>query len=87
MNAESKNTKISESDVKWDELEGIGIHREELERNGDIERLLNGEPVSVISLHLTLLGVEIVMDATLQIVEDENVPMLEICSIKPEQKK
>ena len=87
MNTISKNTKIKESDVKWDELEGIGIHRDELERNGDIERLLNGEPVNIISLHLTLLGVEIVMDATIQIVEDGNVPMLEICSIKPEQEK
>jgi hypothetical protein len=27
-----------------------------LECNGDLERLLNGEQVSIISLHLTLLG-------------------------------
>ena len=78
------NTKIKESEVNWNDLEGIGIHKEELERNGDLERLLNGEQVSVISLHLTLLGIEIVMDATLQIVDENNVPMLEICGIKPE---
>ena len=83
MNAIS-NTKIKESEVNWNDLEGIGIHKEELERNGDLERLLNGEQVSVISLHLTLLGIEIVMDATLQIVDENNVPMLEICGIKPE---
>jgi hypothetical protein len=85
MNTISNKTKIQESDVNWDDLEGIGIHKEELERNGDVERLLNGEKVSVISLHLTLLGIEIVMDATLQIVDDNNVPMLEICGIKPEE--
>jgi hypothetical protein len=49
--------------------------------------LLNGEPVSIISLHLNLLGIDIVMDATLQIVEDGNVPMLEISGIKPDEEE
>jgi len=79
------NTIIKESDVNWDDLEGIGIYREELERNGDLERLLNGEAVSVISLHLTLLGIDIIMDATLQIMNEGGVPMLEICGVKPDR--
>ena len=83
MNTNIENTKIKESDVNWDDLEGIGISKAELERNGDLERLLNGEQVSVISLHLTLLGIDIVMDATLQIMNEGGVPMLEICGIKP----
>jgi len=83
MNTNIENTKIKESDVNWTDLEGIGISKEELERNGDLERLLNGEQVSVISLHLTLLGIDIVMDATLQIMNEGGVPMLEICGIKP----
>ena len=83
MNTNIENTKIKESDVNWEDLEGIGISKAELERNGDLQRLLNGELVSVISLHLTLLGIEIVMDATLQITEENNIPMLEICGIKP----
>jgi hypothetical protein len=78
------NTKIKESDVNWEDLEGIGISKEELERNGDLERLLNGEPVSIISLHLTLLGIDIVMDATLQITNEGGEPMLEISGIKPD---
>jgi hypothetical protein len=85
MNTILNPTKIKESDVEWNELEGIGISKAELERNGDLERLLNGEPVNVISLQLCLLGIDIVMDATLQIVEENNVPMLEICSIKPDE--
>ena len=80
----NNNTVIKESDVNWEDLEGIGISKEELERNGDLERLLNGEKVSVISLHLTLLGIDIVMDATLQIMNEDGVPMLEICGVKPE---
>jgi len=86
MNTISNPTKIKESDVKWEDLEGIGISKDELERNGDLERLLNGEKVSIISLHLNLLGIEIVMDATIQIILENNVPMLEICGIKPDEK-
>jgi len=84
MNTISNPTKIKETDVNWQDLEGVGISKDELERNGDLERLLNGEPINIISLHLTLLGVEIEMDATIQITEDGNVPMLEISSIKQE---
>jgi hypothetical protein len=85
MNTLVNHTKINESDVNWQDLEGIGISKAELERNGDLERLLSGEPVSVISLHFTLLGIDIVMDATLQITEENNVPMLEISGIKPDE--
>ena len=84
MNTISNHTKIKESSVNWADLEDIGISKDELVRNGDLERLLNGEPVNIISLHLTLLGVEIEMDATIRIVEDGSVPMLEISSIKQE---
>jgi len=85
MNTNTNHTKIQESAVNWADLEEIGVNKSELERNGDMERLLNGEQVNVISLHLTLLGIDIVMDATLQIVDENNVPILEICGIKPEQ--
>jgi hypothetical protein len=84
MNTISNSTKIKETDVNWQDLEGIGISKAELERNGDLERLLNGEEVNIISLNMILLGVEIEMDATIRIVEEGNVPMLEIYSIKQE---
>ena len=80
----NNNTIIKESDVNWEDLEVIGIKKEELERNGDLERLLNGEAVNIISLHLNLFGIDIVMDATVQIMNEGGVPMLEICTIKPE---
>jgi hypothetical protein len=55
-----------------------------LERNGDLERLLNGERVNIISLHLTLLGVDLVMDATIQFMNEGGVPMLDIYTLQPE---
>jgi hypothetical protein len=85
MYINSNDRKIIESELNWRELEEIGIYKSELEENGDLEKLLNGEPVNVISLHLTLLGIDIVMDATLQIVMDDNVPMLEISGVKPDE--
>jgi len=41
MNTNIENTKIKESDVNWDDLEGIGISKAELESNGDLERLMS----------------------------------------------
>ena len=87
MNTILNSTRINESDVDWKELEGIGISKQELAANGNLQRLLDGEPVNVISLQLCLLGIDIVMDATLQITEENNVPMLEISSIKPDKQE
>ncbi len=72
-------------DVDWGELESIGILRDELEMAGELDTLLQGEKTGVISLSLVLLGVDVVLDATLQLVRRENgEPLLEIIGIKPE---
>lgn len=72
-------------DVNWGELESIGILRDELEMADELETLLQGEKTGVISLSLVLLGVDVVLDATLQLVRRENgEPLLEIIGIKPE---
>lgn len=71
-------------DVNWGELESIGILRDELEMAGELDTLLQGEKTGVISLSLVLLGVDVVLDATLQLVRRENgEPLLEIIGIKP----
>lgn len=71
-------------DVDWGELESIGILRDELEMAGELDTLLQGEKTGVISLSLVLLGVDVVLDATLQLVRRENgEPLLEIIGIKP----
>lgn len=80
-----KNIKpFSAGDVDWGELESIGILRDELEMAGELDTLLQGEKTGVISLSLVLLGVDVVLDATLQLVRRENgEPLLEIIGIKP----
>ena len=70
-------------DVNWDELSGIGILKDELEQAGELETLLRGEKTGVVSLSLVLLGVDVVMDATLQLVRKDNSPLLEIIGINP----
>lgn len=71
--------------IKWNELEKIGINREALEESGDLAVLLEGRKTGIQSLHLTCLGIEVVMDATLQLVNNEGEPQLEIVGIRPEQ--
>ena len=70
-------------EVNWDELSGIGIKKDELELSGEMDSLLRGEKTKVMSLSLVLLGVDVVMDATLQLVRKDGGPLLEILGIKP----
>ena len=52
---------------------------------GELETLLRGEKTGVVSLSLVLLGVDVVMDATLQLVRKNDSPLLEIIGINPTQ--
>lgn len=61
-------------EVNWDELSGIGIMKDELELSGEMDTLLRGEKTKVMSLSLVLLGVDVVMDATLQLVRKGEFP-------------
>ncbi|WP_302575778.1 DUF4099 domain-containing protein [uncultured Duncaniella sp.] len=71
-------------DVDWGELESIGILRDELEMAGELDTLLQGRKTGVISLSLVLLGVDVVLDATLQLTRrNSGEPLLEIIGIKP----
>ena len=82
MNKEN-NTPFKAEDVNWDELADIGILKDELEMAGELDTLLSGEKTNVVSLSLVLLGVDVVMDATLQLVRKDGDPLLEILGIKP----
>lgn len=82
MNKEN-NTPFKAEDVNWDELAGIGILKDELEMSGELDTLLRGEKTKVMPLSLVLLGVDVVMDATLQLVRKDGDPLLEILGIKP----
>jgi len=77
------NTPFKMEDVNWDELSGIGILKDELELSGELDTLLSGNKTNIISLSLLLLGVDVVMDATLQLVRKGDSPLLEITGIQP----
>lgn len=73
-----------ESDINWNELAAINIFRDDLEKSGNLDKLLKGEKTDVISLHLMLLGVDVDLDATLQIVQQGDSPIIEIVGISPD---
>lgn len=77
------NTPFTAEEVNWEELASIGILRDELELSGELDALLRGKKTNVISLSLVLLGVDVVMDATLQLVRRGDAPLLEIIGINP----
>lgn len=70
-------------DVNWDKLHDIGIMKDELELSGELDTLLKGEKTKVMPLKLVLLGVDVVMDATLQLVRKGEAPLLEIQGVTP----
>ena len=72
-----------DEEINWEELAGIGILRDELEASGELDTLLRGEKTGVLPLSLVLLGADIVMDATLQLVRQGNEPLIEIVGVKP----
>ena len=83
MNKENNNTPFKAEDVDWNELAAIGILKDELEMAGELDTLLKGEKTGVIPLSLVLLGVDVVMDATLQLVRKGEAPLLEIQGVTP----
>ena len=74
---------VKAEDVNWDELHDIGIMKDELELSGELDTLLKGEKTKVMPLKLVLLGVDVVMDATLQLVRKGEAPLLEIQGVTP----
>ena len=84
MNVNNKNnTPFKVEDVNWEELAGIGILKDEVEMSGELDTLLRGEKTRVMSLSLVLLGVDVVMDATLQLVRKDGDALIEILGVKP----
>lgn len=83
MTENKNNTPFKAEDVNWEELAAIGILKDELEMEGELDTLLRGEKTGVVSLSLVLLGVDVVMDATLQLVRKNDSALIEIIGIQP----
>ena len=83
MNTDKIEMRFREEDVNWDELAGIGILRDELEEAGELITLLSGEKTGVLPLSLVLLGADVELDATLQLVEKKGDILIEVVGIEP----
>lgn len=81
---EKKKYVFPQESVNWSGLEAIGVYKEDLEKNGQLNLLLNGEKTDSINLHLMLLGIDIDLDATLQLKQENDICILEIKGISPE---
>lgn len=74
-------------DLDWNGLEAAGIKREQLEKNGNMELLLQGEESEIIPLKLRTPVLCMTMDATLKIVEGpDGKPVMEINGINSKAK-
>ncbi|WP_297410987.1 DUF4099 domain-containing protein [uncultured Alistipes sp.] len=76
-------TTFRDEEINWEELAGIGILRDELEDAGELDTLLRGQKTGVLPLRLVLMGADIVMDATLQLIRQHGEPLIEITGVKP----
>jgi len=83
--SKSKSEKIRlyrEADIDWKKLSAIGIERDDLEIDGHLDPLLRGERTGPVHYSLLMPGVDIELDATLQLFPCKGgSPVLEITGV------
>ena len=85
-NKDSKPMPFRDEEIDWEELSGIGILRDELEVSGELDTLMQGGKTKVLPLNLILLGADVVMDATLQLIRKNGEVLIEIVGVKPAER-
>lgn len=85
-NKDSKPMPFRNEEIDWEELSGIGILRDELEASGELDMLMQGGKTKVLPLNLVLLGADVVMDATLQLIRKNGEVLIEIVGVKPAER-
>ena len=58
--------------IDWEKLESVGISRSQIEKDGNLDLLLQGEETNVMSIKIKTPVFSLTMDATLSLIEDEN---------------
>lgn len=82
---QNTNQIFKAEELDWNGLEAAGIKRQQLEKSGNMELLLQGEESEIIPLKLRTPVLFVTMDATLRIVEGpDGKPMMEINGITPD---
>ena len=68
----------------WQKLVSIGIIRSQIEKDGNMDLLLQGEETYVMSIKIKTPVFSLTMDATLSLIEDENGnPVISVNGINP----
>lgn len=75
---------FNEGNIDWKRLEGIGISREQLEKDGGLDQLLQGKETELIPVRLKTSAIDLTLDATLRLAtEGEGKTIMEINGIQP----
>lgn len=70
--------------IDWVKLESVGISRSQIEKDGNMDLLLQGEETNVMSIKIKTPVFSLTMDATLSLIEDENGnPVISVNGINP----
>ena len=70
--------------IDWEKLESVGISRSQIEKDGNMDLLLQGEETYVMSIKSKTPVSSLTMDATLSLIEDENGnPVISVNGINP----
>lgn len=79
----NQTKKIDESVLNWEELNSIGIKRDELQKSGNLEKLLNWEETEPVSVHISIMDTVRTFDVTLQLKEKGDKIILELNGLQP----
>lgn len=81
------NHAFKAEDLDWEQLENIGINRKKLEKDGNLELLLQGEETDTVPLKIRTSVLSLTMDATLKLAKGTNgMPVMEINGLQTENK-
>ena len=70
--------------IDWEKLESVGISRLQIEKDENMDLLLQGEETNVMSIKIKTPVFSLTMDATLSLIEIENGnPVISINGINP----
>ena len=58
--------------IDWEKLESVGISKSQIEKDGNMDLLLQGEETNVMSIKIKTPVLSLTMDDTLSLIEDEN---------------
>lgn len=73
-------------DLDWKQLATIGIDKQQLEEDGNLELLLQGEETEPVSLKIRTAVLSMTMDATLKLAQGpDGKPVMEINGLRADE--